>query len=111
MKAKVTLFYSESCGFCGPARKEINSILSNRKDFELIEMTADTYGAQEFVEKHGIQSTPTFIIEGVGYPDPIGLRGGQSNRVLNKYIDIALGKEKLEKKIGMFDKLFESFGL
>jgi len=111
MKAKVTLFWSPHCGFCGPARKEIGGVLKSRKDFELVEMTGDTPGAQEFAKKHGIESTPTYIIEGKGYPDPIGLRGGQSSQILNKYIDIALGKQKLEKKKGFFDKMFEGFGL
>jgi len=39
-------------------------------------------------------SVPTFIIQGPIYPELIGLRGNQTKEVMNKYLDIALGKRK-----------------
>jgi len=111
MKATVTLFWSPACRFCGPAKAMIEEIASERDDFKLVKLTGADPGAQEFALKHNIQSTPTFIIEGPGHPEVIGLKGGRDKKTLNKYIDVALGKQKVEEKKGFFDSIFAKFGL
>ena len=106
-KAKVMLFTSPTCPHCPSAKKFINNFKNERSDFELIEYSTLTNDGQKTAQKYDVMSVPTFIIKGPGFPDPIGLRGTQTNEVMHKYIDIALGNKKIEdfKKPTLKEKL------
>jgi len=104
---KVLLFHSPTCPHCPPARDLIKKIHDERKDFELIEYLPSTIGAKEKYVEFNVASTPTFIIQGPGHPENIGLRGKQSAAVLNKYLDIAAGKRELEPETGFLVKLMQ----
>lgn len=92
---KLYIFYSPTCPYCGPALKLIDEIHNNRNDFELIKIGPGYPGGAELAKQFDVASTPTFIIQGPGYPDNIGLRGSQTKEVLNKYLDVAAGKRQL----------------
>jgi predicted DsbA family dithiol-disulfide isomerase len=106
-KAKVYLFTSPTCPNCPPAKKFIQEFKQQRDDFEFVEFSTMTRDGQKTAQKYNVMSVPTFIIKGNGFPDPIGLVGTQRNDVMNKYIDIALGKKTLEdfKKPTLKEKL------
>lgn len=95
-KAKVYLFTSPTCPHCPHAKRFIDKFKHQRSDFELIEYSTLTSEGQSKAQKYDVLSIPTFIIKGPGFPDPIGLRGLQSNEAMNKYLDIALGYKRLE---------------
>ena len=96
-KAKLYVFTSPTCPHC-PAAKEIaRKVKSGRDDFDLLEMSTASHEGQKKAKKFGIQSVPTIIINGNGYKDKIGLVGVQSERTLNKYLDIATGKKTVEE--------------
>jgi predicted DsbA family dithiol-disulfide isomerase len=96
-KAKVYLFTSPMCPHCPPAKKFIQNFKSTRDDFDLIELSTITHEGQKKAEQFDVMSVPTFIIRGPGYNGNIGLQGVQSTEVMNKYIDVALGKRSLEE--------------
>lgn len=106
-KAKVLLFTSPTCPHCPNAKKFIYNFKNERKDFELIEYSTLSHEGQKQAKKYDVMSVPTFIIKGPGFPDPIGLIGVQSNKTMNKYLDIALGYKTLEdfKKPTLREKL------
>ena len=106
MKAKVYLFWSPTCSHCPPAKEMINELKKKRDDFDLIMLEPGTAQARDKFIEFDISGTPTFIIQGPGYPENIGLRGNQGEKVMNKYIDIALGKREIEEKKGFFSKIF-----
>jgi thioredoxin-like negative regulator of GroEL len=97
-KAEVLLFFSPLCPHCPPAKEAITELAGSRDDFELQLMnTLEPETAPE-AARYGVRSVPTFIIKGPGHEENIGLQGGQSKDTLNKYIDIAIGKRKVEEK-------------
>jgi len=109
---KVMLFWSPTCPHCPPARELIHKIKDSRKDFDLSEYQPGTAEARDKYLEYNVTSTPTFIIIGPGYPDNIGLRGSQSEKVLNKYLDIAAGKKQMQSKqsiISLLRTLFKKF--
>jgi len=108
-KAKVYLFWSPTCLHCPPARDMIHKLHSKRDDFELIEYEPGSRGSQEKFVEFEVVSTPTFIIQGPGHEENIGLRGNQGERVMNKYIDVAVGKQKLNKESSFLDSAKKLF--
>ncbi len=115
-KAKVYLFTSPTCSHCPSAKKFIHNFKFTRDDFDLIEYSTITEEGQKKAEHFDVMSVPTFIVKGPGYNGNIGLRGIQSNDVMNKYLDIVLGKRSIEDpkkekkpleiKIGKFRLMF-----
>jgi glutaredoxin len=69
---KVQLIFTQSCGYCGPA-KEIFRNLQTKHNFEYEEIDAATPQGQELVQKFDIMAVPTIIINDkvqfVGLPD------------------------------------------
>jgi len=106
-KTIVYLFTSPTCPHCPPAKKFIHEFKKERDDFVLREMSTATKEGNKKARKFGVMSVPTFIIQGNGYPQPIGLRGVQSAKSMNKYLDLSYGLEKEEKKFSLRDKLKE----
>ena len=104
MKAKVMLFHSPFCPHCPPAKKLIEKIARNREDIVLLMFNTNTPEGVRKATEMDIVSTPTFIITGPGHDENIGLRGIQNESVLNKYIDIALGKRKIEERKSFLDR-------
>lgn len=112
MKAKIYMFTSPTCPHCPPARKFMKDFKKERDDFELFDIVAGTEEAAEKAKEFNVNSVPTFIIQGPGYKDNIGIRGTPSKEKMNKYIDLSYGiehkkpsfREKLNKgiKIGKF---------
>lgn len=96
-KAKVYLFTSPTCPHCPSAKRFIHSFKSVRDDFDLIEYSTITKEGQKKARQFDVMSVPTFIIKGPGYNGNIGFRGVQSNGSMNKYIDVALGKNSIEE--------------
>jgi len=93
-KAKVYLFTSLTCPHCPTARSFITKFKKERNDFELINAEVQTKEGNDLAKQFDIDSVPTFIIQGPAYPENIGLRN-YSEKTMNKYLDIALGKTKL----------------
>jgi predicted DsbA family dithiol-disulfide isomerase len=96
-KAKVYLFTSPTCPHCPSAKRFIHDFKKVRDDFYLIELSTATNVGQRKAKQFDVMSVPTFIIKGPGYNGNIGLKGAQSDKEMNKYIDIALGIKSLEE--------------
>jgi len=95
-KAKVYLFTSPTCPSCPPAKQFMQRFRQQRDDFDYAEFSTSTHEGSKKAEHYDVMAVPTFIIKGPGYPGNIGLRGLQSEAVMNKYLDVALGKRRLE---------------
>lgn len=109
-KAKVFLFTSPTCPNCPPAKRFINEFKTQRDDFILNDFSTITPKGQKQAQKFGIRSVPTFVIQGPGYPTPIGLVGTQSAESMNKYLDISLGlREPDPEKTTLREKFREGF--
>lgn len=96
-KAKVYLFTSPTCPHCPSAKSFIQKFKSTRDDFDLVEYSTMSAEGQKKAERFDVRSVPTFIIKGQGHNEIIGLRGSQSESVMNKYLDVALGKKTLQE--------------
>lgn len=59
--AKVQVVYTQRCPHC-PATKELFRDLKKEYDFDYEEIDAMTEKGQELVDKHGIMSVPTTIV-------------------------------------------------
>ena len=110
-KAKVYLFTSPTCPNCPPAKAFINRFKQTRDDFVLWELSTATSQGQTKARKYGVRSVPTFIIQGPGYASPIGLIGVQSEKSMNKYLDLSFGIEpEQEEKTSFKQKIKTLFG-
>ena len=104
-KSIVYLFTSPTCPHCHAAKKSIHEFKKERKDFILKELSTATKEGSRKARKFGVMSVPTFAIKGPGYPQIIGLKGVQSSKSMNKYLDLSYGIENEEKKEKLKDKL------
>ena len=109
-KSVVYLFTSPTCPHCGAAKKFIHEFKKTRDDFVLKELSTATHEGSKKAKTFGVMSVPTFIIKGPGYPQLIGLVGVQSEKAMNKYLDLSYGIEP-EKEKSFKDKLKEKFKL
>ena len=101
-KPKVYLFSSPTCPHCHSARIFMSKYKKGRDDFIFKELSTAKPEGQKLARKYGIMSVPTFIIKGPNFPQPIGLRGVQSERTMNKYIKLSNGiQEEEETKRGL----------
>jgi len=103
--AKVLLFTSPTCPHCPSAKQLLEKINNEREDMDISIFSLSSEEGSIKANEFGVIRVPTFIIQGPNHPEIIGLLGGQSEEVLNKYVDMALGKQKKEKK-GFFTRLF-----
>ncbi len=104
--AKVLLFFSPRCGHCGRALEDMEKIKRTDIIYEKIDVTSPE--GNELAQNFEIEAVPTYIISGPGFEDNIGLRGYQDSRTLNRYIDVALGKIKLDDwKKGILDRIID----
>lgn len=110
-KAKVYLFTSPTCPNCPPAKKFMENFKGQRDDFVYHDISTASPKGQRQAQNFGIRSVPTFVIKGPGYPDPIGLVGVQSDKSMNKYLDVSLGLREVEEKKSLRDKLREGIKL
>jgi len=94
-KAKIILFTSVTCPYCPAAKNFIKEYSKTRDDMEIREVSNITPQDMELFKKFEIRSVPTFLIIGPDYEGFIGLKGVQTKEVMDKYIDISLGKRKL----------------
>jgi thioredoxin 1 len=90
-KSEIVLFTNPTCPHCVDAKKVMKEIMQERQDIRFIEYSLETFEGMNKSDKMGISSVPTFIIQGPGYPNPIGLRGSQTKETLHKYINKSLG--------------------
>lgn len=104
-KPRIYLFTSATCPNCPPAKEFLERFTKGRDDVIVEELSMMTKEGRRKAEKYDVMSVPTFIIEGPHYPQPIGLRGLQSESVMNKYIDLSRGIET-EKKPTLMEKIF-----
>ncbi len=100
-KAIIYLFSSPTCPNCPNAKRFIQEFKKERDDFILKEMSTATKEGSKKAKKYGIMSVPTFIIKGPNYPQVIGLKGVQSKKSMNKYLDLSFGITKEEEKISL----------
>lgn len=91
-QARIYLFTSMTCPHCPVAKKGLDELRKQRSDIDAHELPLHTPQAQHLAKQFGVQSVPTFIIQGQKHEGNIGLVGSQSQHTLNKYVDIALGK-------------------
>ena len=96
-KAKIYLFTSPTCPHCPAAKQFMDKFKKERDDFVYHELSTAIRQNQVKAHKFNVTSVPTFIIQGPGYPSPIGLRGTQNTDTMNKYIDLALGNRSLDE--------------
>ena len=94
-KSKVYLFTSPTCPNCPPAKEFIKKFMKERDDFIFEEISTMSRDGEKMARKFEVMSVPTFIITGKGYPHPIGLRGNQSSKSMNKYLDLSYGKTEV----------------
>lgn len=107
-KSTVLLFTNQTCPHCGRAKSTIENLRKQRNDFDYREMSFANPQTQAMAEKFGVIAVPTFIIQGHGYPEIIGLKGNQDEKVLNKYINKSLGiEEAVENKKSFSEKIKE----
>lgn len=90
-KAKIYLFTSPTCPSCPPAKKFMQEFQKERDDFVFQELSVASNEGRSKAQEYGVMSVPTFAIIGPNYPTPIGLRGLQTKKVMNKYIDLSYG--------------------
>lgn len=93
-KTKIYLFTSPTCPNCPPAKKFMQEFKKERNDFIYQELSVAKHEGRNKAKKYGVMSVPTFAIIGPNYPTPIGLRGLQTKKVMNKYIDLSYGIEQ-----------------
>jgi predicted DsbA family dithiol-disulfide isomerase len=93
-KVSMILFTSPTCPHCYHAKENLKRLLSERSDFEFSEVSIATDGGRQEAARYEVNSTPTFIIKGPGYPHNIGLRGNQPVETLKRYLDMAKGAGK-----------------
>ncbi|RME55442.1 hypothetical protein D6777_00550 [Candidatus Woesearchaeota archaeon] len=107
-KTIVYLFTSPTCPHCPAAKKFIHEFRKTRNDFVLKDLSTATPEGARMARKYDVMSVPTFIIVGPKY-QPIGLRGLQNNKIMNKYLDLSYGKitENENKDKGIFTKINE----
>ncbi|MGM5480458.1 MAG: thioredoxin domain-containing protein [Nanobdellota archaeon] len=96
--AVALLFTSPTCPHCPNAKEIFDKVQKERDDADFHNILLTTPENQELAKKFGVMSVPTFIIYGPEHEKPMGLRGTHSKETINKYVDIALGKQKLEEK-------------
>ncbi|MGM5481469.1 MAG: thioredoxin domain-containing protein [Nanobdellota archaeon] len=96
--ATAILFTSMTCPHCPQAKKVFEQVSEDRDDTEFHNMMMHEPQAQQLAKQFGVQSVPTFIIYGPSHENPMGLVGTQSDETLNKYINIAIGKQDLQEK-------------
>ena len=104
-KANVYLFTSLTCPHCPSAKDFMQKFKKTREDFTYKELITSTKEGRKLANKFQISSVPTFIIQGPGFPEIMGLKGTQTEEVMNKYLDIALGIKNLEKPKSFSEKL------
>jgi thioredoxin-related protein len=92
------LFTSETCPHCSIAKKYFDEIKEMRSDIELHFVSVNEAKGKNMALGFGIQSVPSFLFYGPGHIEPMGLVGAQTKENILKYIDIAIGKNKLKKK-------------
>ena len=97
-KATIYLFSSPTCPHCPPAKAFAEDYVKSRDDVSLIQLNTATHEGQRKAASFNIMSVPTFIIKGDNYPENIGLKGIQSKKTMDKYVDIATGKKDLKKE-------------
>ncbi len=103
------VFTSPTCPHCPAAKKIASEVANSRDDVVYKDVVSGMPGSERLFRKFDISSVPTIIIRGPAYPNNIGLRGVQSRKTLNKYINLALGLESLPEKSssgGFLKKLF-----
>lgn len=106
-KATLYLFTSLTCPHCPAAKLFAEQVRKERGDFTIAHVVSGMPGAERLFRKFDVQSVPTIIIKGPGYPHRIGLRGTQSPKTLHKYLDLALGIQKEHKpQKGFLARLF-----
>jgi len=108
-KANIYLFTSLTCPHCPSAKKFMEEFKETRDDIIYKELITSTLEGKELANKFQIQSVPTFIIQGLGLNELIGLTGTPSKESMNKYIDIALGKKELPQETSFIDKIKNFF--
>lgn len=111
-QAKVMLFTSPTCPQCPAAKDFIHEFRKERDDFQLVEYSTHSHDGQKRARTYNVMSVPTFIIQGPGYPQAIGLVGVQSAKAMNKYLDMSYGKVQEERpKQGIKERLKKGFKL
>ena len=107
----IQLFTSPTCPSCPAAKDELKRLTEKRSDFEGVFLETTNPRTQKLAKKYGIMSVPTFIITGPGIDGNMGLVGSQGLEKLNKYVEVALGNESLEKKTSTFKKIMKAIGI
>ncbi len=105
-KAHVILITSPTCPHCTGAKALMESFERKEDDYVYEEYSMGTQEGQKKAQELGVMRVPTFIISGPKYDGFIGLSGNQTEAVMNKYIDIALGKQEMKEKQSFFKRLF-----
>lgn len=95
---KVMLFTSPTCPNCLPAKDFIKEFAKKRTDFELFIFSVTEAEGNKYAAAFNVRSVPTFIIQGPATEENFGLIGDQGEHSINKYLDLASGKQKQEGK-------------
>ncbi len=103
------LFTSLTCPHCPAAKTAMDEIAEERTDADFQKLSLEQPNAQRLAKTFGVQSVPTFIIQGPEHEGNIGLVGSQSKDTLNKYLDIASGKKQIASKESFITKLKKKF--
>jgi len=97
-KSTGLLFTSVTCPNCPVAKQYFEEIKEERDDIDIHLLSVNEPKGSRLAKKFNIQSVPTFVFYGPGHEEPKGLVGAQPKHILNKYIDIAVGKKKYEER-------------
>jgi len=97
-KATAILFTSMTCPHCPVAKKIFEEVKASRIDAAMHVVQMHTEQGQTLAQEFGVRSVPTTIFYGDGHQAPMGLVGAQTAEVLEKYIDIAVGKRVFDEQ-------------
>lgn len=98
-----------TCPHCPAAKNSLHEFAKERQDIDVFELSLHDPAAQRIAQGFGVQSVPTFIIQGPAHEGNIGLVGSQAKSTLHKYVNKALGKENKKAKESIFTRFKKKF--
>ena len=110
-KSTIYLFTSPTCPHCPVAKRELNELIEQREDIIANFIDTTESKGQRLTQKFGIQSVPSYVIQGPATTENIGLVGSQGLTKLNHFVDVSLGLKEIKNKNSAFKKFLAKIGI
>ncbi len=104
-QAIIEIFTSVTCPHCPRALKQVKDIEAKRDDIIVVNNIINTAEGSARAKEFGVLAVPCIFLQG-STGEVIGFKEFPTKDELNKAIDAANGKIKLEKK-SLFKRLFK----